>query len=139
MSVRIELFVEAPGPKWQGLISWRRQRSLHVPGAKQRANRLLVTAQNLHVDVLMFPRLLPEEEVNGPSARDPLQNGEGGEEARDILWTPGQPCSPGVRLIAHLFASPRPANLLTLIVAQRRWRHKWRKACASVSRVMPPS
>jgi hypothetical protein len=72
----IQDIIKAPGMKWPDFIARRWERGLHVPRAKQRPNRMLVTAQDLHINILVLARLPAEEEINRPSSCNPPGSSE---------------------------------------------------------------
>lgn len=105
VDAQIQDLIEEPGAKWPGLITRRRESGLDIPRDKECASRMLITAENLNIDILMLPSLRSQEEVDGPSSRNPPGNSQRSEERRDIVRTPGLPSSQWMSFICHLRAS----------------------------------
>jgi hypothetical protein len=98
----IQDVIHAPGQKWPDFIARRRERGLHIPFAKQRPYRVLVTSQDLHINIVMLSRLPAKEEINRPSSRNPPGCSEWSKEPGNLTWTPRLPNTQWVRILNHL-------------------------------------
>ena len=106
MDSEVECLIAAPGTKRPGFIARGLERGLRIPGAQERSYRMLVTAENLHIDILMLSRLPPQEEIDGPSARNPPGSVQLSEECRDLARMPGLPSPIRLHIINHIRSSP---------------------------------
>jgi|SRR5579875_1375200 len=75
--------------------------SLDVPLTQKRANLLLITSENLYIDVLMLSCLFSEEKIESPSASDPPGNRQCGEESGNLLRRPGLPATKLICFVYH--------------------------------------
>jgi hypothetical protein len=101
VDAQIQDLTQVPGTKWPTFISRRGEGSLYIPRIEQRSNCVLIATQDLHIDILMLSSLPPQEEIDGPSSRNPPRNKQRRKEGRDIVRTPGLPSAQWMCFIGH--------------------------------------
>jgi hypothetical protein len=77
-------------------------RFLDIPPTKNLANVLLITAQDLHITVLMIACLFSKEEIKRPSTCDPPGSRKRRKEPGDFRWMPWSPQAKLVGIVCHL-------------------------------------
>jgi hypothetical protein len=74
MDIRIEKLASFPLSEWPGRWKYFWVSSLDIPAIEKRANFLLITSEDLHINVPMFSCVFSKKEIEGPSASDPPGN-----------------------------------------------------------------